>query len=73
MVGSPASPVSCDRDDRVSGTGASLPSVPKHSLRRLATRFLTGSIGRLTAFLLDLVAAARDYALARVSGREMRS
>jgi hypothetical protein len=47
--------------------------VPKHSLRRLAARFLTGSIGRLTAFLLDLLAAARHYALARVLGREMRS
>jgi hypothetical protein len=47
--------------------------VPKHSLRRLATRFLTGSIGRLTAFVLDLLAAARAYAFARLFGRETRA
>jgi hypothetical protein len=65
--------VSCERDDRTGGTGASLPSVAKHSLRRLATRFLTGSIGRLTAFVLDLLAAVRAYAFARVLRRETRA
>jgi len=44
--------------------------VAKHSLRRLATHFLTGSIGRFTAFMLDLLAAVRAYAFARVLGRE---
>jgi hypothetical protein len=73
MVGRRPRRVSCDRDDRLGGTGASLASVPKHSLRRLATRFLTGSIGRLTAFMLDLLAAARAYAFARLFRRETRA
>jgi hypothetical protein len=42
----------------------------KDSARRLAVRFLTGSSGRLVAFLIDLGAAGSVYFARRLRGRE---
>lgn len=39
-------------------------------LRRLAVAFLTGSAGRLTAFLIDVWVATARYAGRRVLGKE---
>ena len=39
-------------------------------LRRMAVAFLTGSAGRLTAFLLDVWIATARYAGRRALGRE---
>jgi hypothetical protein len=39
-------------------------------LRRVAVGFLTGSAGRLTAFLIDLGVASARYAGRRATGRE---
>jgi hypothetical protein len=39
-------------------------------LRRMAVGFLTGSVGRLTAFLIDVWIATARYAGRRALGRE---
>jgi hypothetical protein len=39
-------------------------------LRRAAVSFLTGSAGRLTAFLLDVGVASARYAGRRATGKE---
>jgi hypothetical protein len=40
------------------------------ALRRIAVGFLTGSAGRLTAFLLDVGVASARYASRRARGQE---
>lgn len=40
------------------------------ALRRLAVAFLTGSAGRLTAFLIDVAVASVRYYGPRALGRE---
>jgi hypothetical protein len=44
--------------------------VHQRILRRVATGFLTGSAGRLTAFTLDVGAATALYWSRRLAGRE---
>jgi hypothetical protein len=39
-------------------------------LRRAAVSFLTGSAGRLTAFLLDVAVVSARYAGRRATGKE---
>jgi hypothetical protein len=42
----------------------------KDSPRRAAVRFLTGSSGRLVAFLIDVASASTIYWSRRLRGRE---
>jgi hypothetical protein len=42
----------------------------KNSLRRAATSFVTGSTGRLVAFLTDVSIASARYWNARARGRQ---
>jgi hypothetical protein len=42
----------------------------KDSARRVAVRFLTGSSGRLVAFVVDVSVAGAVYCSRRLTGRE---
>jgi hypothetical protein len=42
----------------------------KDNLRHVAVRFLTGSSGRLAAFLIDVTSAVAVYWSRRLTGRE---
>jgi hypothetical protein len=44
--------------------------VIKNSARRLAVRFLTGSVGRFAAFLIDVGVASAIYWSRRLTGKE---
>jgi hypothetical protein len=54
------------------GSALASPAVKDRSpkARRLAVRLLTGSTGRLAAFLIDLGAAGAVYWSRRLAGRE---
>jgi len=53
------------------GTGRALGSrAMKDSARRVAVRLLTGSSGRLAAFVIDISVAGAVYWSRRLAGRE---